>query len=633
MTKILRLYDKDNKVLKESKDIQGNIGKIKIENLEPDTIYHTGDFKVVWVVEGTESLKVDIPEFKTLSSSNEKIIIVSYNVESIKDDSNTTTITADSIEGLNDSITEFFYANLYYDIIDTIKAQVEYKVREESKSNNSKNSILKDKKGLFIGDSITEVNFRAEKNYLEFITNRTGLININMGVSGTGYQDRKNVAYDIAEQPDFIAVMLGTNDYGLVGNKIKPLGNASEHKYDTVAGSIYYTFLQLSKNFPTTPIVVMTPLPRIESNPFKEKQNKKGYALGDLVEVIKGLARKFSFPVLDLYNESNLRVWDTNVNNEFFQVENKELPADGLHPNAKGHEWLSYMIQSFLEEKAIVGELVPKNTMNNIDTSEQDLGNGLFSKIIRPKGLFHKEDTSFIVNLDRNDIDLEDKKVLRIEYNNKHINDPNDSIDNSPYWYTIPSYDDGSQYNKITDVKNFESGLELIDDGDKGLEFLRDYMIVYYTDKGSTLKGSDIKTTTTTDNVTPVVEEPVEEKITPVDNGDGTFSVTLTPTKLSWNPKQSLMVNIDENKFSLKGKKVQSISYNNNNISKPLETQSSYFYWLTVPQNDQGIQFEDGTENNRTSDVTNFVSNLQQSSIDSDGRIIYKQVPITITYK
>lgn len=632
MGKKLRLYDNYGNILKESEDIQGRTGSIKIENLKPDTTYFTGEFKIVWVVEGKESIKVDVPDFKTLSSSSEKIIIVSYNVESIKNDDNVT-IKAENVEGLDYSIESFYYNNIFSEMVQTISDQVDAKIKRNSQNNSLSTSILKDKKGLFIGDSITEVNFRTNKNYHQFIADRTGLININMGISGTGYQDRKNVAYDIAEQPDFIAIMLGTNDYGLVSNKIKPLGNATEHKYDTVAGSIYYTFLQLSKNFPTTPIVVMTPLPRIESNPFKEQQNKKKYTLGDLVTVIKELANKFSLPVLDLYHDSNLRVWDTNVNNEFFQVEDKELPADGLHPNAKGHEWLSYMIQSFLEEKAIVGELVPKNTMNNIDTSEQDLGNGLFSKIIRPKGLFHKEDTSFIVNLDRNDIDLEDKKVLRIEYNNKHINDPNDSIDNSPYWYTIPSYDDGSQYNKITDVKNFESGLELIDDGDKGLEFLRDYMIVYYTDKGSTLKGSDIKTTTTTDNVTPVVEEPVEETITPIDNGDGTFSVTLTPTKLSWNPKQSLMVNIDETQFSLKGKKVQSISYNNNSISKPFDSQSNYFYWLTVAQNERGIQFEDGTENNRTSDVTNFVSNLQQSSIDSDGRIIYKQVPITITYK
>ncbi|WRW34606.1 lipase acylhydrolase domain protein [Staphylococcus phage CF5] len=630
MTKILRLYDKDNKVLKESEDIQGSIGSIKIENLEQDTTYFTGDFKVVWVVEGKESLKVDIPEFKTLSSSNDKIIIVSYNVESTQDNS-VTTVNANDIEGLNDSIESFFYNNIYSEMTQTINDQVDARIKNNSQNNSLSTSILKDKKGLFIGDSITEVNFRSNKNYHQFIADRTGLININMGVSGTGYQDRKNVAYDVTEQPDFISVMLGTNDYGLVASNIKPLGNASDHKYDTVAGSIYYTFLQLSKNFPTTPIVVMTPLPRIESNPFKEQQNKKGYSLGDLVKVIKELANKFSFPVLDLYNNSNLRVWDTNVNNEFFQVENKELPADGLHPNVKGHEWISYMIQSFLEDKAIVGNLIPKNTTNNLNTNEQDLGNGLFSKIIRPKGIFHKEDTSFIVNIDKNDIDLKDRKVLRIEYNNKYINDPNDALDNSPYWYTLPNYDDGSQYNKTSDVNNFKEGLELIDDGEKGLEFLRDYMVVYYTSKNSTLKGSDIKIST--DNVTPTVEEPQEEVIEPIDNGDGTFSVTLTPTNLSWNPNQSLMVNIDENKFSLKDKKVQSISYNNNNISKPLETQSSYFYWLTVPQNDQGIKFEDGSDNNRTSDVTNFVSNLQQSSVSSDGRIVYKQIPITITYK
>ncbi|PWZ83070.1 SGNH/GDSL hydrolase family protein, partial [Staphylococcus pseudintermedius] len=73
-----------------------------------------------------------------------------------------------------------------------------------------------------------------------------------------GYQDRKNVALQIKEQPDFICVFLGTNDYGLVGDKTNPLGTVEERDYRTVAGSIYFTLLQLTNHFPNTPIVVMT---------------------------------------------------------------------------------------------------------------------------------------------------------------------------------------------------------------------------------------------------------------------------------------------------------------------------------------------------------------------------------------
>ena len=95
------------------------------------------------------------------------------------------------------------------------------KVVETNTSASTEISQLKDLVGVFIGDSITEVNLRTEKNYHQFIADRTGLKNINLGHSGTGYQDRKNAFTEIKEAPDFITVFLGTNDYGLVGGKLE----------------------------------------------------------------------------------------------------------------------------------------------------------------------------------------------------------------------------------------------------------------------------------------------------------------------------------------------------------------------------------------------------------------------------
>ena len=282
--------------------------------------------------------------------------------------------------------------------------------------------------------------------------------------------------------------MLGTNDYGLVSGK-RELGNAQEHKYNTVSGSIYYTFYQLTREFPTTPIVVLTPIPRKESNPFKETENNKSYTLGQLVSVIKELAHTFSLPVLDLYNESNLRVWDTNVNNNFFKAGDNE--ADGLHPNEIGHEWLYSLIKPFLESKATQDKV---DFIPNIDTSEKQVQDNVMVKLVRPNGIFHKEDTSFILNIKKDDLDLTNKKVLKVVYNGNEIDDPSGLLENSPYWYTLPTYEDGNELNQTSTVKTFINNLTPIDitDNEQRIEYLRDYMEIYYTDSSNTLKGKDI---------------------------------------------------------------------------------------------------------------------------------------------
>ncbi|BAO09405.1 virion structural protein [Staphylococcus phage S25-4] len=622
MSKKLKIYNKNNELLKESPYIEGSMGEITIDNLTPDTEYKEGDFKVCWDINGKESIHVNVPGFSTLKNSTEKILIVSYNVES------PTTITAQNIEGLENSIDDYFYSNLYYDVLDIVKNSTGEKIIDlKSEIRDKRISPLENKVGLFIGDSITEINGRTRNNYHGFIADRTGLEVHNMGISGTGYQDRKNVAYGITEQPDFICIMLGTNDYGVVGGNNRELGNSKEHRYGTVAGSIYYTYLQLSREFPTTPIVVLTPTPRIESNPYKENKNSKGYTLGELVQVIKDIAKLFSFPVLDLYNNSNLRVWDSNVNNVFFSSDNS--PADGLHPNTTGHEWLSNLIQPFLELKAVLGSRIEKPIVNH---EIQDLGNNVFTKVIRPTGIFHKEDQSFIINIDKSDLDLSENKVLKVVYNNHQINDPNGILENSPYWYTLPNYEDGNEYNKNSIVSEFKKGLEITDIVDDGrVEYLRDYMTFYFTENSSTVKGSDINieddSSSVGEEINPTPTEPVITPLTPVDNGDGTLTVTLTPIKISWKQDQSFMININETQLDLSGKKVQHIDVSGTKLINPSETASNYFYWFSVPTS------EEGTEFNRTEEINNFVTELESSSTEYDGRIVYKPIPVSITYK
>lgn len=507
------------------------------------------------------------------------------------------------------------------------------KVVETNTSASTEISQLKDLVGVFIGDSITEVNLRTEKNYHQFIADRTGLKNINLGHSGTGYQDRKNAFTEIKEAPDFITVFLGTNDYGLVGGKTRELGTAKEHKAGTVAGSIYYTLLQLSNSFPTTPIGVMTPIPRAECNPFKEVANSKGYTLGQLTEVIKELASSFSFPVLDLYNESNLRVWNETVNKTFFSLSNGSY--DGLHPNAKGHEYLSYMIERFIEDKLVVGT---RFDYEHVDTTPTSLGNDVFKKAIKPEGMFWNTTQSLIINVTASDIDLDKFKLLKIKYKNYKIIDPSGILSGSPYWYTLPNYADKDKFNRTSDVTEFVKGFEVMDITEsRGNEYMPDYVEFIYTLKTNTdvvadinkdyvLKSAAQPTTPSTSTPTSPTTN-TKEKVTPVDNGDGTFTATITPTKISWKQDQSFMINTDGEQLDLTGKQVKKVESGDYSILNPNTTASNYFFWYSVPTSTEGTMF------NKTPDINKFVAGLTVDKTEADGRIVYKLVPVKITYK
>lgn len=496
------------------------------------------------------------------------------------------------------------------------------KVIETNTSGSTEVSQLKDLVGVFIGDSITEVNLRTEKNYHQFIADRTGLKNINLGHSGTGYQDRKNAFTEIKESPDFITVFLGTNDYGLVGGKTRELGTAKEHKAGTVAGSIYYTLLQLSNSFPTTPIGVMTPIPRAECNPFKEVANSKGYTLGQLTEVIKELASSFSFPVLDLYNESNLRVWNETVNKTFFSLSNGSY--DGLHPNAKGHEYLSYMIERFIEDKLVVGT---RFDYEHVDTTPTSLGNGVFKKAIKPEGMFWNTTQSLIINVTANDIDLDKFKLLKIKYKNYQIIEPSGILSGSPYWYTLPNYADKDKFNRTSDVNEFVKGFEVMDITEsRGNEYMPDYAEFIYTLKTNTDVVADIdkdyilkstaQPTTPSNPSTSTPTSPTtntKEKVTPVDNGDGTFTATITPTKVSWKQDQSFMVNIDGEQLDLTGKQVKKVEFGDYSILNPNTTASNYFFWYSVPTSAEGTTY------NKTPDINKFVAGLTVDKTEHDG--------------
>ncbi|MCS5417454.1 BppU family phage baseplate upper protein [Staphylococcus aureus] len=491
-------------------------------------------------------------------------------------------------------------------------------------------SILDGVTGLFIGDSITEVNFRTKKNYHQFIDDRTGMKNINMGISGTGYQDRRNVACEIAEQPDFISIFLGTNDWGLVGTKLRKLGDPNNIEKGTVVSNIYYLYKQLTERFPYTPIVVLTPLPRAECNPNNEVPNKAGYSLGQLVEAIQIIAGKFALPVLDLYHMSNLKVWENAVNKEMFAyAPGKE---DGLHPNAKGHEFISYTIQSFYERFAIVKPKI----QYHLDRPETvTLNNGAKVTYAIPYNIFWKKNRSVVMNFKTSEIDLTDKKVLKIESNGGSLINSNGVLSNSPYWVTNTEFTDGTNLNRSSEVDKFMKTLEEIDySSERGFEYLPQVFKITYIDKASNTIGiysSDdgIENDNTTNNTEIDVDSPTyktprsdkpDEKLS-----DGKIATYLYPKRIFWIKGQSFAINFDPFDKDFNNVYISSIEYNGSKIGVPSSTSSN------TPAYYQLNNYEDGNNYNRLTEITNFTKNLPISK-STASRIDYKQVELKVIY-
>ena len=357
---------------------------------------------------------------------------------------------------------------------DLWQEMIEYGVKNGLIKNQTETEVnyspLKNLTGVFIGDSITEVNFRTSKNYHQFIAERTGLNVINLGVSGTGYVDRINAVDSITEQPDFISVFLGTNDYsGVTGSKL--LGDVTDTDAPTVASHIYALLNNLINKFPNTPVLTITPLPRIESNPYDENKGENRYSLYELSKVIKGVSKRLGVPCLDLYHCSHLRPWIDEVNQHFFSYQ--EGQADGLHPNYRGHEYISYPIQSFLEQHAIVGEIqpfvsdeapvikiVPKASFETLED-----GSTLATiPSVQPTWI---EDQSFMLRIPVETLNLKSKKIAEVDYNGNKILKPNDILNNSPFWYAVSSYPKG-EFNRIDEINDFVQHLNYVGDTEYG---------------------------------------------------------------------------------------------------------------------------------------------------------------------
>ena len=228
--------------------------------------------------------------------------------------------------------------NIVYDLINpNPETQSEYK--------------LGFSKWYALGDSLTEVNFRASKNYVGYIQDELDITVVNLGHSSSGYMNsnssNQNFRTEIAEisnydyESDIITVMGSINDFQYIANNLGQLGDTGT---DTLYGCIYNFCNDLFTSFIGARIGIICPPP----NNIYHSDYSKFQAYNT---AIKETAKLFSIPVLDLSEKSNLKPWIQAFQTEFFTADGtgNAGQSDQTHPNSKGHWLLHNEIKQFLK--------------------------------------------------------------------------------------------------------------------------------------------------------------------------------------------------------------------------------------------------------------------------------------------
>ena len=210
---------------------------------------------------------------------------------------------------------------------------------------NYDNEIRHPLKGLkwgFIGDSLTEKNNRALKNYIDYIVEETGITAINLGVSGSGYkktEETENAFYQRVENIDndfdIITIFGSGNDLSLT------LGNVTDSGTTTVFGCVNETIKRIYTKMPTVKLGVISPTPWDGYPNFTE-----GNKMQLLSEGLEKICKRGSIPFLDLYNCSNLRPWDETFRTLMYSRDD----GNGVHPDENGHKQIYRKILKFAEQ-------------------------------------------------------------------------------------------------------------------------------------------------------------------------------------------------------------------------------------------------------------------------------------------
>ena len=212
---------------------------------------------------------------------------------------------------------------------------------------------LKNKKILFLGDSITEgVGVSSpDKCYVSVFGKLSGAEVKNYGIGGTRIAKQSKISLSEESDKDFmsrvdemdseadvVVVFGGTNDFGHGDSTI---GDFSSRDECTFYGALHILCTSLINKYPKADIIFMTPLHRVsEDDEVNEIGLKHEVLLSGYVNIIKEVAGYYGLPVLDLFNTSGIQP-KVDIIREIYM-------PDGLHPSDAGAEKIAKRLYNFL---------------------------------------------------------------------------------------------------------------------------------------------------------------------------------------------------------------------------------------------------------------------------------------------
>ena len=255
----------------------------------------------------------------------------------------------------------FCYYRLPYETadIETFKNDIAIGYEEDLFVTSLRYSDVSGKKWVTIGDSLTDTvtlsGYSGEetKNYTNIVAERLGLTLSNVGVSGSGYWRKSTVSpykgfYQVAQtiptDADIVTLFGSFNDMGSDGGTSgrNILGTIYDDGTDTVGGCVNQAIKNVITRVPNAVIGIILPTPwNAMTQTASELATYEAY-----VNLVKGVAERYSLPVLDLFHHSNLRPWDDAFKSAYYK------DADGVHPNHYGHMRIAGYIADFVESLA-----------------------------------------------------------------------------------------------------------------------------------------------------------------------------------------------------------------------------------------------------------------------------------------
>lgn len=200
-------------------------------------------------------------------------------------------------------------------------------------------------KWVCLGDSLTERNHRTTKSYHDYVTEKTGIKVVNMGVSGTGYfyneVDRDGAfgqrVVSMPADADVITIFGSGNDLGFVSSY---LGDPTDTGTNTICGCINTCLDNIYNIKPTIQVGVVAP------TPWKNHTPADNGVMVRYCEALEAICKNRGIPYLDLFHGSGLR-----PNDETFRtVAYSKDDGNGVHPDETGHKMISSHFYAFLEK-------------------------------------------------------------------------------------------------------------------------------------------------------------------------------------------------------------------------------------------------------------------------------------------